>query len=421
MLALELREPTPDAREGDVGRRVREGLAPPRVRPLRQRDPAPAAADRDRTRSWSAGSPCWRRHLATLAPTAPETGRRRSLRAVRLSGIRRVYGEVVAVDGVDLDIARGEFFTLLGPSGSGKTTTLRVIAGFERPDARPRRAAGHRRHARAPPRARRQHRLPGLRALPAHDGAGERRVRAAGQADVARPERRAQAERGARARPAARARRAQAGQLSGGQRQRVALARAIVNRPPVAPPRRAARRARPEAAPGDADRAQAAAARARHHVRLRHARPGGGAHDERPARRLQRGPDRAGRLARRRSTSTRDRVRRGLRRHLERPRARRAGASPSGPEKIRHDADERGGRARRATIADVVYLGLVTPLRRRARRRAASSTSSAEPRDVHRRTGARGARQARLALRGGRTHSSRSTRREREENSLRAR
>ena len=54
---------------------------------------------------------------------------------VVLSGIRKTYGDVVAVDSVDLEIARGEFFTMLGPSGSGKTTTLRVIAGFERPDA----------------------------------------------------------------------------------------------------------------------------------------------------------------------------------------------------------------------------------------------------------------------------------------------
>jgi putative spermidine/putrescine transport system ATP-binding protein len=53
---------------------------------------------------------------------------------VRLRGVRKAYGDVVAVDGVDLDIAPGEFFTLLGPSGSGKTTTLRLIAGFERPD-----------------------------------------------------------------------------------------------------------------------------------------------------------------------------------------------------------------------------------------------------------------------------------------------
>ncbi|MDP9490747.1 MAG: ABC transporter ATP-binding protein, partial [Actinomycetota bacterium] len=47
----------------------------------------------------------------------------------------RSYGDVVAVDGVDLAIAPGEFFTLLGPSGSGKTTTLRLIAGFEQPDS----------------------------------------------------------------------------------------------------------------------------------------------------------------------------------------------------------------------------------------------------------------------------------------------
>ncbi|MEA2389806.1 MAG: putative spermidine/putrescine transport system ATP-binding protein, partial [Thermoleophilaceae bacterium] len=53
---------------------------------------------------------------------------------VRLVGLRKAFGDVAAVDGVDLEIAAGEFFTLLGPSGSGKTTTLRLIAGFERPD-----------------------------------------------------------------------------------------------------------------------------------------------------------------------------------------------------------------------------------------------------------------------------------------------
>jgi putative spermidine/putrescine transport system ATP-binding protein len=50
-------------------------------------------------------------------------------------GIRKTYGDVVAVADVDLTVGDGEFFTLLGPSGSGKTTTLRIIAGFERPDA----------------------------------------------------------------------------------------------------------------------------------------------------------------------------------------------------------------------------------------------------------------------------------------------
>jgi putative spermidine/putrescine transport system ATP-binding protein len=55
--------------------------------------------------------------------------------AVRLTGVRRVYGQLAAVAGVDLEVAEGEFFTMLGPSGSGKTTLLRLIAGFERPDA----------------------------------------------------------------------------------------------------------------------------------------------------------------------------------------------------------------------------------------------------------------------------------------------
>jgi putative spermidine/putrescine transport system ATP-binding protein len=53
---------------------------------------------------------------------------------IRIVGLRKRYGEVAAVDGIDLEVGRGEFFTMLGPSGSGKTTTLRMIAGFERPD-----------------------------------------------------------------------------------------------------------------------------------------------------------------------------------------------------------------------------------------------------------------------------------------------
>jgi putative spermidine/putrescine transport system ATP-binding protein len=54
---------------------------------------------------------------------------------VRLVDLAKAFDDVVAVDHVDLEVPAGDFFTLLGPSGSGKTTTLRLIAGFERPDS----------------------------------------------------------------------------------------------------------------------------------------------------------------------------------------------------------------------------------------------------------------------------------------------
>ncbi|MDP9243681.1 MAG: ATP-binding cassette domain-containing protein, partial [Chloroflexota bacterium] len=54
---------------------------------------------------------------------------------VRLERVRKQFGDLVAVRDLDLDIGRGEFFTLLGPSGCGKTTTLRMVAGFEDPTA----------------------------------------------------------------------------------------------------------------------------------------------------------------------------------------------------------------------------------------------------------------------------------------------
>ena len=55
--------------------------------------------------------------------------------AIRLTGLTKTFGDVHAVDGLDLDIRAGEFFSMLGPSGSGKTTVLRLIAGFEQPTA----------------------------------------------------------------------------------------------------------------------------------------------------------------------------------------------------------------------------------------------------------------------------------------------
>ena len=61
----------------------------------------------------------------------PETNS--TISAVQFLGVNRYFGEVRAVDGVDLDVRDGEFFSMLGPSGSGKTTCLRMIAGFDRP------------------------------------------------------------------------------------------------------------------------------------------------------------------------------------------------------------------------------------------------------------------------------------------------
>src|SRR5690242_13143504 len=53
---------------------------------------------------------------------------------VRLCGVTKRYDGAVGVQGIDLEVRQGEFFSLLGPSGCGKSTTLRLIAGFEQPD-----------------------------------------------------------------------------------------------------------------------------------------------------------------------------------------------------------------------------------------------------------------------------------------------
>jgi putative spermidine/putrescine transport system ATP-binding protein len=151
---------------------------------------------------------------------------------VVLESLRKSYGEVVAVDDLDLEIQRGEFFTLLGPSGSGKTTTLRLIAGFERPDTGRVYLKGADVTAQ-PPYARDVNTVFQDYALFPHMSVAENvgyGLRVKGVRKRARGQRVDEALAivrlaglGAR-RPA---------QLSGGQRQRVALARAIVNRPQV--------------------------------------------------------------------------------------------------------------------------------------------------------------------------------------------
>ncbi len=72
------------------------------------------------------------RPLGDVAGAMPETANQPV--AVRFQEVSRHFGEVRAVDAVDLEIGEGEFFAMLGPSGSGKTTCLRLIAGFEQPD-----------------------------------------------------------------------------------------------------------------------------------------------------------------------------------------------------------------------------------------------------------------------------------------------
>jgi putative spermidine/putrescine transport system ATP-binding protein len=144
----------------------------------------------------------------------------------------KTYGDVVAVDGVDLLVRAGEFFTLLGPSGSGKTTTLRLIAGFERPDAG-RILLGGDDVTGVPPYARDVNTVFQDYALFPH-------LTVVGNVDYGlRVKKVPRAERKRRVAEALELVRLGAhgprrpSQLSGGQRQRVALARAIVNRPKV--------------------------------------------------------------------------------------------------------------------------------------------------------------------------------------------
>jgi putative spermidine/putrescine transport system ATP-binding protein len=151
---------------------------------------------------------------------------------IRLTGLTKRYGEVVAVDAVQLEIARGEFFTLLGPSGSGKTTTLRMIAGFESPDAGEVELAGRDVTA-MPPYDREVNTVFQDYALFPHMSVEDNvdygmRVRRVSRAD--RDRRRADALDMVRL---SGFEQRKPSELSGGQRQRVALARAIVNRPRV--------------------------------------------------------------------------------------------------------------------------------------------------------------------------------------------
>jgi putative spermidine/putrescine transport system ATP-binding protein len=152
--------------------------------------------------------------------------------AIELREASRAFGSVIALDGISLEIAPGEFFALLGPSGSGKTTCLRLIAGFDHPD-RGRILLDGRDVTDVPPFDRDVNTVFQDYALFPHMsvaenvaygprvrgvGAAERRSRAGEMLELVRLGQLADR------RP---------NQLSGGQRQRVALARALINRPKV--------------------------------------------------------------------------------------------------------------------------------------------------------------------------------------------
>jgi putative spermidine/putrescine transport system ATP-binding protein len=151
---------------------------------------------------------------------------------VELVAVRKEFGDVVAVDDVELTVGDGELFAILGPSGSGKTTALRMIAGFEQPTAGTIRLGGVDVTA-LPARQRDVNTVFQDYALFPHMTVAqnvEYGMRVSGVAKAERRKRAAEAlelvrlgDFGPR-RPA---------QLSGGQRQRVALARALVGRPRV--------------------------------------------------------------------------------------------------------------------------------------------------------------------------------------------
>jgi len=189
----------------------------------------PALAGTERT-----GGPSRETALTEAARSARATQEAASLAAIELSGVAKEFrarGEVVvAVAGIDLEIAEGEFFSLLGPSGCGKTTTMRMVAGFEEPTA-----GAIRLHGRdvtgVPPHKRDINMVFQSYALFPHMNVFENVAFGLRRKSVAKPEiTRRVGEMLEIVDMAGRSER-RPRELSGGQQQRVALARALVNNP----------------------------------------------------------------------------------------------------------------------------------------------------------------------------------------------
>jgi putative spermidine/putrescine transport system ATP-binding protein len=152
--------------------------------------------------------------------------------AVQFAGVSRHYGDVKALDQVDLEVLEGEFFAMLGPSGSGKTTCLRLVAGFEQPTVGHIEIFGETAEG-VPPFRRNVNTVFQDYALFPHFNVIDNVAYGLMIRGVDRTERYRSAEQALElvALPGLGQRRA--GELSGGQRQRVALARALVNKPRV--------------------------------------------------------------------------------------------------------------------------------------------------------------------------------------------
>ena len=150
--------------------------------------------------------------------------------AVQLVAVRKTFGDVIAVDNVDLSIDDGEFFSLLGPSGSGKTTVLRMIAGFDEPTAGAILIDG-RDVTRVPPYDRDVNTVFQDYALFPHMTVQQNVEYGLKVKGIGKDERRRRATEMLESVRLGDYGKRKPTQLSGGQRQRVALARALVNRP----------------------------------------------------------------------------------------------------------------------------------------------------------------------------------------------
>jgi len=151
---------------------------------------------------------------------------------VELRGLEKRFGEVVAVDSIDLDVVPGEFFSLLGPSGCGKTTTLRLIAGFEQPSGGEILLDGTSLGS-VPPDRRNVNTVFQSYALFPHLDVLANVEFGMRYQKTKKPERKRRAEEALELVDLADLASRRPHQLSGGQQQRVALARALVLRPSV--------------------------------------------------------------------------------------------------------------------------------------------------------------------------------------------